>query len=59
MNYTSRGTKLLKQVIEDRNLKPVTDEQMDEIAPPKPPYPYTAEELERDNPYNQWFYDNN
>lgn len=21
---------------------------------PKPPAPYTAEELERDNPYNQW-----
>jgi dCMP deaminase len=24
---------------------------------PPPPAPYTAEELERDNPYNQWMYE--
>ena len=24
---------------------------------PKPPEGYTAEELERDNPYNQWMYE--
>jgi hypothetical protein len=28
-----------------------------ELGEPKPPAGYTAEELERDNPYNQWMYD--
>lgn len=26
----------------------------DALSTPKPPHGYTAEELERDNPYNQW-----
>lgn len=30
---------------------------VEEIDPLTPPPGYTAEELERDNPYNQWMYE--
>lgn len=33
------------------------EEGFDRIWGPKVPKGYTAEELERDSPYNQWMYD--
>ena len=33
------------------------DWQRDNLPPLEPPPGYTAEELERDNPYNQWMYE--
>lgn len=34
-----------------------TARQLSQYSPSEPPKGYTAEELERDNPYNQWMHE--